>query len=280
VELVEQDGRLRRLLPRRVAKRFPHIHHRQPDAVRLLFAQPVIKLVHAGFRAVLSSEPDRASAHQIAHHDAVRVPFADRDFVYTDNLRPGRAGPLQLNAHVLLVQFLDRVPIQVQFPGHILDRGLAAAPADEPGEAFGVERVVGQKVETLAFHLAAAPALNAPHLDVQVHARVGTGQVAYPAHLPVVPAGVHLAASPAHRFFERRTRRITRAFGSPKTPVMVSAGRNPGNAYASQRRLRDVREVAIRRTCQFRRQLQTAERLYWHRVQPCNAPLFTHTIAR
>jgi len=195
-------------------------------------------------------------------------------------MRPGHACSLQLNAHVVLVQFLDRVPIQVQFPGHILDRGLAAAPADKPGEAFGVERVVGQKVETLAFHLAAAPALNAPYLDVQVNARVGTGQVAYPAHLPVVPAGVHLAARPAHRFFERRTRVITRAFGSPKTPVIVSAGRNPRNAYASQRRLRDLREVAIRRACHFRRQLQTEERRYWQRVQPCNAPLFTHTIAR
>lgn len=122
------------------------------------------------------------------------------------------------------------MPIPIQFPGHILDRGLAAAPADEPGEAFGVERGVGQKVETLAVHLAAAPALNAPYLDVQVNARVGTGQVAYPAHLPVVPAGVHRAARPAHRFFERRTRVITRAFGSSKTPVIVSAGRNPGNA--------------------------------------------------
>ncbi len=187
--------------------------------MRLLFAQPVIELVHAGLRAVLSSEPDRVSAHQIAHHDAVRVPFADRDFVYTDHLRPGHACSLQLNTHVVLVQFLDCVPIQVQFRGHILDRGLAAAPADEPGEAFGIERVVGQKVETLTFHLAAAPALNAPHLDVQVNARVGIGQVAYPAHLPVVPAGVCPAARPAHRFFERRTRVITRAFGSPKTPA-------------------------------------------------------------
>ncbi|MDI3463155.1 MAG: hypothetical protein OJF50_001976 [Nitrospira sp.] len=78
----------------------------------------------------------------------------------------------------MFVQFLDRVPIQARFPGHILDRGLAAAPADEPGEALGVQRVVGQKVQTFPLHLAAASALNAPHLDVQIDACVRAGQVA------------------------------------------------------------------------------------------------------
>jgi hypothetical protein len=43
-------------------------------------------------------------------------------------------------------------------------------------------------------------------------------------------------ATIADRFFERRLRAMTRAFGSPKTPRTVGSGRNPGNAYASQSR--------------------------------------------
>ena len=142
-----------------------------------------------------------------------------------------------------------------------------------------VERVVGQEVEAFPFHFAAAPAMDAPHFDVQVNARVGAGQVAHPAHFPVVPAGIHFSASATHRFFERRRRVMTRAFGSPKIPLTVSAGRNPGKAYASRRRFR-VREVAIRRACQFHNQMQLAGSLHGCAFQSRHAPFFTHTITR
>ena len=91
VELVEQDRRLRRVRRGRVAKRLPHVHHRQANALGLLRAQPVVELRHARLRAVLAAEPDRAPANQVAHHDAVGVALADRDLVDADRLRSGRA---------------------------------------------------------------------------------------------------------------------------------------------------------------------------------------------
>ena len=62
---------------------------------------------------------------------------------------------------------------------------------------------------------------------------------------PVVPPRVNSAATAADRFFECRTRVMTRAFGSPNTPRTVGCGRNPSNAYASHSRRCRFVELAI-----------------------------------
>src|ERR1035438_365521 len=46
MELVEQNRRLRGVLSGRVAKRLPHVHHRQADPFGGLFAEKPIKLIH------------------------------------------------------------------------------------------------------------------------------------------------------------------------------------------------------------------------------------------
>jgi len=279
VELVEQDGRLRRLLPGRITKGLPHVHHRQANAPALLVSEPGIELRHARLRAVLAPEPDRAHPDQIAHHDAIGVPLADRDFVDADGLGSGGARPGQLCRHVLLLQRLDRVPVEMQLLGHVLDRRLPATPAHVKGEALGVQRIVGQEVKRLPLHLAAGLAMNAPDFEVQVNTGIGTGQVAYPAYLPIVPTAVPPATGATSCFFERRARVITRAFGSPKTPLTFVWGRNPGKVYASRRRLR-LRGVVIRKACQFSSLRQPSENLYRPALSSCRTPFFTHTITR
>ena len=112
-------------------------------------------------------------------------------------------------------------------------------------KAFGIERVVGQKVQPLAFHFAATPTLDAPNVDLEKDTRVPARQIPHPPRLAVVPTRLHSAATAAGRFFERRTRVMTRAFGSPKTPRTVGCGRKPENAYASSSRRRRLVGVAI-----------------------------------
>src|SRR5262245_54979042 len=75
--------------------------------------------------------------------------------------------PPQLGAHVLLVEVLHRMPVQLQLLGDIPDRGAAAAPPHVEGKSLGVERIVGQELETLALHLAAPPAGDTPYLELQ-----------------------------------------------------------------------------------------------------------------
>ena len=243
---------------RHVAKRLPHVHHRQANAAALLLAQPVVELRHARLGAVLAAEPDRAPANQIAHHDAVGVALADRDLVDADRLGAGRARLGQLRPHVLLLQRLDRVPVEVELLGNVLDRGLTAAPAHVVGKALGIERVVGQEVQPLALHVPATLAPHAPHLELQVDARVATRQIANAPRASVVPARVRSTAAAAERFFERRTRVMTRAFGSPNTPRTVGCGRNPGKAYASHSRRCRFAELAIRKSSQFRATPETS----------------------
>jgi hypothetical protein len=93
------------------------------------------------------------------------------------------------------------------------------------------------------------PATLAPHpthLDLQKDARVATRQIANVPRAPVVPADVRSTTATAERFFERRLRVMTRAFGSPNTPRTVGSGRNPENAYASHSRRFRFAELAIR----------------------------------
>jgi len=93
--------------------------------------------------------------------------------------------------------------------------------------------------------VATAAALHAPHLELEIDAGVGAGQIPNPARAAVVPTRVPSTTGPAGRFFERRTRMMTRAFGSPKTPRTVGSGRKPGNAYASHSRRCRFVEFAI-----------------------------------
>ncbi len=176
---------------------------------------------------------------------------------------------------------LDRVPVQVQFTRHVLYRELSAALADKHRKALRVERVVREEVEPLALHAATAPTAYAPHFDVQVNARIGAGEIAYPAHLAVVPAGVDSSADAAVGFFERRTRVMTRALGSPNTPLIVSCGRNPGNRYASSNRFRfRLRGIAIGNTSRFDERDQTLETPCLQGSRTRYAAISTHTITR
>ena len=134
---------------------------------------------------------------------------------------------------------------------HVRDRRLPAAAPDKIGEAFGVERIVRQKVEPLPLHLAAVAAIETPHLQLQEYPRVPARQIAHLTDLAVVPARLHPTTAPARRFFERRFNAMMRAFGSPKIPRTVGCGRKPANEYVSQSRQWRLDARAIRKSCQI-----------------------------
>ncbi len=120
-------------------------------------------------------------------------------------------------------------------------------------------RVSCEERQLLAFHAGAISALQAPYLDLQVDARVATRQIAYLPHAPLVPARLRSATAAADCFFERRSRVMTRAFGSPKMPRTVCCGRTPGNVYASHSRRCRLLEFAIPRSCQNSAPKETPE---------------------
>ena len=196
-----------------------------------------------------------------------------------DRLRPRRTGLGQLRPHVLLLEGLDRVPVQMQFLGNILDRARPAASAHVVGKAFGIDGVGGQEIELLALHRAAASAANAPNFDLEIDARIAAGQVANLARASVVPAHMRSTTAAAERFFERRSRLMTRAFGSPKMPRTVGCARKPGNAYVSHsRRFRFV-EVAMQTCSQFPAAPGIPDTHYPRAFQPDSPLKITHSIS-
>src|SRR5271170_5909321 len=159
---------------------------------------------------------DRPSpANQVTDHDAIVVALTDRNLIDADYPRSRRTGALDLGAHVLHLQNLDRVPIELQLLRDVPDRSLPTAAADIERKALSEARIVRQEIQPLALHGAARAARHAPHFEFQDNAEPGTRQVANPPHPPVVPARLHLTADVADGFFERRSSLTIRTSGSP-----------------------------------------------------------------
>jgi len=144
------------------------------------------------------------------------------------------------------------MPIEVELFGDILDRRLAAPPANKVGEPLCVEWVVGKKFKPLAYHFVTGPAKYASHFEFEIYPRIAARKIAYATDGAIVPAVVQASTTTASRFFERRLSLMMRAFGSPKMPRTVPSGRKPGNAYASHSRRFRFSVAAIRNPAKFR----------------------------
>src|SRR5271157_5749303 len=236
MELVEDDPGLGSVafLEGGIAERLPHIHDRQADSGRLFRAEPGIEQVQTRLRAVRAPEPDGSAAQQIADDDAVAMPFANGDLVDANDGRRGRASQPELLGHVLLVQFLDGLPIEVQLLRDGLDCAIPATLADIEGEPLRIERVVGQPVETFGLHAATASTIDPAYREGQVDAPIATGQVAHVAGPVVIPMKVRLPTHAADRFFwRRRSVRRTPCASRAKT-WRPAKGTKPGKRYRSR----------------------------------------------
>ena len=78
---------------------------------------------HALLRAVFAAKPDRTTTNEIADHNSVAMSFPDGDLINADCLWTRGAGTLELGFHILLIERLDRMLVQLQFRRrHLLDR--------------------------------------------------------------------------------------------------------------------------------------------------------------
>lgn len=99
-------------------------------------------------------------------------------------------GATKLLLHILLVQFLDRLPIKAKLLGNIADGRTPAAFYDIHRKTLGVERIVRQKVKALLLHLAATPAFDAAYLKFQKYPRIAGREVAHTALLTIIKTPV------------------------------------------------------------------------------------------
>jgi hypothetical protein len=137
------------------------------------------------------------------------------------------AGAAELFAHVLLVEFLDRVPIQEQFVGHRLDRTVPATSSHEEGKALGVKGIVGQPVQTFGLHGATPAAVDTANVEVEIDPLVAAREIADLTWPLIVEGRRGLPTHSAGRFFPRRWSVTTTARESPKSPRTVARGANP-----------------------------------------------------
>src|SRR6516165_8363772 len=181
-------------------KRFPHVHYRQPNPRTLLRPEPGI-VSHALLRAVFAAKPDRTTTNEIADHNSVAMSFPDGDLINADCLWTRGAGTLELGFHILLIERLDRMPVELQFNRNLLDRRSPTTLADIISKPLRIERIVRQKMELLPLHLAATAAVEPPHLHFEINPRVATRQITHAAQFAVVPAHLDTTATAANYFF-------------------------------------------------------------------------------
>src|SRR6267143_1045600 len=133
---------------------------------------------------------------RFADHDPVFV--ALRTEISSMPIAVGAGVPALANwaAHVLLVQRLHGMPIQLQLLGNIPDWRAAAAAADVKSKPLGVERVVRQELQTLALHLAALAAPDAPYLELQEYAQAAGRKISSAANRAIVPPAMVSSARP------------------------------------------------------------------------------------
>src|SRR5208283_1705876 len=125
-----------------------------------------------------------------------------------------------------------RMPVQLQLFRHILHRHRPTLPPDIYPKPLRVKGIVPKPTQPLLLHFPTLPALDPPHIHLQIDPSIPTGQVPYPTNLLVVIAPMDRSATPTSRFFCFRSSWITRARGSPNTPRISALGRYPGNRYS------------------------------------------------
>jgi hypothetical protein len=202
-------------------------------------------------------DPDRPMADQVADHDAVRMPFADRDLVDANGLGSRCTSPLELGLHVLLVQCLDRIPVQMHLFGNFLDARRATAPTHVVRKALCIERIVGQQRQPLTLHRRTRLASNPAYFHVQVNPEGSAGQIPYLPTASVIEAAMGRPAGAAARLFARRDSSTIRTSGSPKRPRTVALARKPGKQYPSTSRRREG-VLDIDKPCQIRQSAKHA----------------------
>jgi hypothetical protein len=142
----------------------------------------------------------------------------NRHLIDPADLRPRHPDPPELLAHILLIQLLDRLPVQMKLVGHVLQGGGPAASSHKEGKPLRVKGIVGDPRWALLPHHATALAQDTPDFDRQIHAGISTRKIPDLARLAIVKRPMRSPARAADRFFPRRTSRRIRAFGSPKHP--------------------------------------------------------------
>src|SRR3990167_5231330 len=216
-----------------VFKSLPHVHNCKPYFPGFLKPQFFIEEIHAIFCPAFATNPNRSFPLKAAYYDAIDVAFANRNFINADYLWTWFSGTTEFLPHVLLFEFLDGLPVKVQFHGNVFNRLGTASLADIEGKALGVEWIIRKKRQLLLFHIVATKTINALNLKFDVHAPVTTGKITNLPILAVIESSVNPVAGAADCFFPCRMSLITKALESPKIPDTLCCGLKLQNLYAS-----------------------------------------------
>jgi len=163
----------------------PHIHHHGFQMLPLLPAHAREKSLQGSRFAVLA-DPNHPPRLVVENHRQVAVTFADRDFVHSQDAEPSIVGlPIGLFQEVL-VDGLDRFPVQSQMAGDFLDGHDLRQFEDIACQPLGHPQVGMKNVELFERSLPALSTDDLPVLTADPDPRRTEVQIADPPSLPAV----------------------------------------------------------------------------------------------
>jgi hypothetical protein len=124
-----------------------------------------------------------------------------RHLVDADDLRPRYAGAPQLLAHVLLLERLDRVPLELQLLGDVFDGRSAAASPGIEREALSVAELSARKSRRSRFTAPQWWHATRRSSNSTTIRNASAGEVANPMHPAIVEAALLLGRTRHRPFF-------------------------------------------------------------------------------
>ena len=123
----------------------------------------------------------------------------------------------ELLLHVLLVQLLDCLPIQVRFLSNVFDRHGPAAPSRKEGESLAVERIVRKPLQLLLLHLHAPPAIDS-RTSISNIFNIPARQIPHPTPFAIVPPSLDVTQAPQTVFSPVRRKPVLSPWISENVP--------------------------------------------------------------
>jgi len=168
----------------------PHVHHNGFQLFSLFGCHAREESLQCPGFSVFA-HPNHSPGLVVENHRQVAVAFADGDLVYGQNTEPLTIGYPVVSLQKLLIDSLDRFPVQVQMTRHLLDSHKSAELVNVTRQSLGHPQIRIEKIELFDGNLLTVGTHDLPVMAENPDPSLSKVQVSDPSPLLAVdPSGL------------------------------------------------------------------------------------------
>ena len=190
VEEIEDDLDMRDFLLDGFDIGIPHVHHNGFQLFSLFGCHAREESLQCPGFSVFA-HPNHSAGLVVENHRQVAVAFADGHFVYGQDAKPLTIGYPVVSLQKLLIDSLDRFPVQVQMMGHLLDSHEFAKLVNVTRQSLGHPQIRIEQIELFDGNLLTVGTHDLPVMAEDPEPCLSKVQVSDPSPLLAVdPSGL------------------------------------------------------------------------------------------